>query len=301
MFSSSMGQYGENLPLREGGARVMDFCDVDSDKWQQYSNSHGFPLRLVYAREARLLSQIEARFVSEFDATLVISDMEEKILRGVIGGASERLRVVPNGVDTGYFDPSLSFASPFSGGALPIVFTGAMDYHANVDGVRWFATAILPAIQRRNPAAVFVVVGSNPSAEVRALAARPGIVVTGRVADVRPYLGHAAVVVAPLRIARGVQNKVLEALAMARPVVATENAVQGIPGIAQASAAVTSDPVRFADAVAERLSGPSECSPSRAFVMDNFDWTRHLAGVASIFEARLDKLPRSASGTSTLD
>ena len=139
-------------------------------------------------------------------------------------------------------------------GAAPVVFTGAMDYHANVDAVRWFAEAALPSIRAAMPDAIFAIVGSNPAPPVRALAGADGVLVTGRVADIRPYLAHAAVVVAPLRIARGVQNKVLEALAMARPVVATANAVQGIPGAAQAGVCVRDAAEGLAAAVIERLA-----------------------------------------------
>ncbi len=136
--------------------------------------------------------------------------------------------VRPNGVDTDYFDPAQSWPSPFPAGALSIAFTGAMDYYANVDGVTWFADVVLPAVRAQFPQALFSIVGSNPTAEVRALARRPGVSVTGRVPDIRPYLSHADVVVVPLRLARGVQNKVLEAMAMGKRIVATPNALQGI-------------------------------------------------------------------------
>ena len=115
----------------------------------------------------------------------------------------------------------MSFPSPFAPGEHAIVFTGAMDYWPNVDAVLWFARDVLPEIRRCDASARFYVVGMNPDPAVRALASDPSVVVTGRVRDVRPYLGHARVVVAPLRIARGIQNKVLEAMAMAKPVVVT--------------------------------------------------------------------------------
>ena len=282
-FSSSMGQYAEQAGLPAGAPRVMDFCDVDSDKWRQYAANHGQPLKLVYAREARRLAQLERRYQRRFDATLVISAAEARVLREATGEASDRVKVVPNGVDTDYFDPAATYADPLPGHTPKVVFTGAMDYHANVDGVRWFAQDVLPAIRRARPGATFVVVGSNPSPEVRALAVEPGVIVTGRVPDVRPYLAHATVVVAPLRIARGVQNKVLEALAMARPVVATDNALQGIPAAVEAGVAVANDPASIVQAVIGRLGSHIDGSTGRHFVQSRFGWAAQLQAVASLF------------------
>jgi sugar transferase (PEP-CTERM/EpsH1 system associated) len=122
----------------------------------------------------------------------------------------------------------LAHPSPFAEAEEAIVFTGAMDYWPNVDAVVWFANEALPAIRRARPGAVFYIVGSRPTPAVQALAAIDGVRVTGTVPDVRPYLAHSAAVVAPLRIARGVQNKVLEAMAMGRPTVVTPQALEGI-------------------------------------------------------------------------
>jgi sugar transferase (PEP-CTERM/EpsH1 system associated) len=285
VFSSSMGPYADGLPLAPGAVRVMDFCDVDSDKWRQYAGSHRFPLRQVYAREARALGRIEVRTVAAFDVSLVISAAEERILRMSAGDCVDRLRIVPNGVDTDYFSPASPQPDPYDGqGSSTIVFTGAMDYHANVDGVQWFAHEVLPEVRRRATSATFAIVGSNPTPAVRALSKLPGVVVTGRVPDVRPYLAHAGVVIAPLRIARGVQNKVLEALAMAKPLVATDNAVQGIPGAAGPGVMVVNDAPAFADAVSKTLECQPDPTSNRAFVMANYSWSHHLDGVVSLFD-----------------
>lgn len=282
VFSSSMGQYALDLPLAPGGQRVIDFCDVDSDKWRQYANSHRPPLSLVYSREADRLAEAERCYLAAFDATLVISQAEAELLGELDDARRCKLHVVPNGVDTDYFDPSLRYDTPFDGTDPTMVFTGAMDYHANVDGVSWFARKILPKVRQAVPAARFVVVGSNPAPEVRALADLPGVAVTGRVPDVRPYLAHAALVVAPLRIARGVQNKVLEALAMARPVVATHNAVQGIPDAAESGMAIESAPGPMAAIVTKRLRNPATSSAGRRFVLERFGWRANLDRVADI-------------------
>jgi sugar transferase (PEP-CTERM/EpsH1 system associated) len=283
VFSSSMAQYADGLSLTGRAARVLDLCDVDSDKWRQYAVSHAPPLRWLYAREARLLAGIERRAVAEFDATLVVADAEAALLRSIAPEGGSRIRVVPNGVDAEYFDPSGERADPYPAGSRPFVFTGAMDYYANVDAVRWFAEAVLPAVRAAVPDALFAIVGSRPAPEVAALA-RPGaVLVTGRVPDVRPYLAHARVVVAPLRIARGVQNKVLEAMAMARPVVATPHAVQGIPGAEQAGVVVTDDAAAMARSVALALEHRRRALPAlRRHVEEDFAWRARIDEVAEL-------------------
>jgi sugar transferase (PEP-CTERM/EpsH1 system associated) len=300
VFSSSMAQYAEGLSVRDGAARVIDFCDVDSDKWRQYALAHRYPLKAVYLREARTLAAAEARYVREFDASIVISDVEAQILRDLAGGDPHRIRVVSNGVDTEYFDPARQLPTPFPKDSRPVVFTGAMDYEANADGVRWFVREVLPGVRSHTPAAAFFIVGSNPSAGVRALAAEPGVIVTGRVPDVRPYLAHADVVVAPLRIARGLQNKVLEALAMARPIVATENAVQGIPDASRAGIRVANDAGEMVDAITAILDSGGSGSLGRAFVQSRHSWKVNLSVATDLFAGARrttcrDSLERSMS------
>lgn len=280
VYSSSMAQYAERLPLPAGVPRVIDFCDVDSDKWAQYSRGHRWPMSWVYGREARLLAHAERRYADAFDATLVSAEPEAEILRALAPSARQRIAVLPNGVDTGYFDPARAWPAPYAEGSKPVVFTGAMDYHPNVDGVAWFAREALPAIRRRCPVAQFWIVGSNPTAEVRALGDLDGVHVTGRVPDVRPYLAHAAVVVAPLRIARGVQNKVLEGLAMARPLVVTPNAVQGIAGVGPAEVAVAGDIAAMVDAVLAALDRePGSVAAAREFVLRHYGWEAQVAAL----------------------
>jgi len=240
----------------------------------------------VYGREARLLAEAERRYAGAFDATIVIAEPEAEILRALAPAARPRIAVVPNGVDTGYFDPSRAWPDPFARGSKPLVFTGAMDYHPNVDGVAWFAREALPAIRSHCPAATFWIVGSNPSAEVRSLGDLDGVHVTGRVPDVRPYLAHAAVVVAPLRIARGVQNKVLEGLAMARPVVVTPNAVQGIAGVGPAEVAVAGDIAALVEAVVAVLDrAPASVAAAREFVLRHYGWEAQVAALDRLLGA----------------
>jgi len=282
VFSSSMAPYGEALPLLTGGRRIVDICDVDSDKWRQYAVSHRWPLSCLYSREARLLERAETRWADAFDTVVVVAEAEARLVRRQAPVAAHKVRVLPNGVDTAYFDPDLPFAVPLAGLGPAIVFTGAMDYHPNVDGVCWFAEEILPTVRAAVPGAHFCIVGSNPTEKVRALARRAGVTVTGRVPDVRPYLAGAAAVVAPLRIARGVQNKVLEAMAMARPIVATPNAVQGIEGVTGRELTVAETAGEFAAAVGRALvdTGVARVPAAREFVAGRCAWRAQVETLA---------------------
>ena len=217
-FSSPMAQYLPQLPRMR---TVVDFVDMDSAKWGDYAAHRGWPASALYRREAQRLQAFERAAAQRADASLFVTDEEARRFLAQAPECAPRVFTVRNGVDSEHFSPAHACASPFAPGEQAIVFTGAMDYWPNVDAVVWFAREVLPHLRRRHPAARFYVVGMNPDIAVRALAGDPGTVVTGRVPDVRPYLRHAAVVVAPLRVARGIQNKVLEAMAMGKPVVTT--------------------------------------------------------------------------------
>lgn len=224
VFSSPMAQYLE----RHAILRVADIVDVDSDKWTQYAAKARWPTRWIYAREGRRLLDYERHVAATFDASYFVSPAEAALFHRLAPESVSRVSHFENGVDTIQFSPDVTHADPFADGEEALVFTGAMDYWPNVDAVTWFAQEAFPAIRRERPHTVFYVVGSRPTPAVQALAAIDGVRVTGTVPDVRPYLAFARVVVAPLRIARGVQNKVLEAMAMARPTVVTPQALEGI-------------------------------------------------------------------------
>jgi sugar transferase (PEP-CTERM/EpsH1 system associated) len=199
--------------------RIMDLVDVDSAKWSSYADAAHWPMRWVYRREARGVARLERQALERFDAVTLVSKAEVAAL----GTPSDKLLAVGNGVDTEYFSP------PETPGDRPsLVFTGTMDYRPNVEGVLWFVRDIWPELKRRRPDLEFTIVGRNPTLAVDRLADVPGVIVTGGVPDVRPYLSHAAVAVVPLRVARGVQNKVLEAMAMGRAVVGTSQALEGL-------------------------------------------------------------------------
>jgi len=223
-FSSSMAPYA--MPL--DGCRILDLVDLDSAKWREYARRRPWPLSLVFSREARTLGAFEEKAVNAFDQTLFVSEAEADDFRLMSPDGRAAVTAMPNGVDLTYFSPDNTHPDPFEPGDCPLVFTGAMDYWPNIDAVTWFAEQVLPRLRAAGMPARFYIVGSRPSRAVRSLGRLPHVTVTGRVPDVRPYLAHAFAAIAPLRVARGIQNKVLEAMAMGTPVVASPAACCGI-------------------------------------------------------------------------
>lgn len=214
-----MGQFVRGLRF---GFGILDFGDLDSGKWMAYSRIRRWPLSMGYHFEARKLQRYEAELARQFHQCTVTTQGEMEEFRRL--GVRTPSTVIPNGVDVEYFESK----KEGSHGSNVIVFLGRMDYFPNIDGVCHFVKEILPTIQRAVPNVQFRIVGSNPVERVRSLGRLSGVVVTGHVADVRAYMADAAVSVAPLRVARGTQNKMLESMAMGIPVVATSEAAKGI-------------------------------------------------------------------------
>lgn len=241
-YCSSMARFALAPPL-ERLPFVLDMVDVDSEKWRRLGATGPWPLRWLYRREADTLGRFEASAAARAVATLVINDRERAALRQI--APSARIHVLGNGIDTERFAAP---GPPADSGV--VIFTGLMNYGPNEQGVRWFADQVWPRVRAQRPEARFVVVGAAPTAAVKALAARDtSIEVVGRVNAVQPYLWRSAVAVAPLQIARGLQNKVLEALAAGLPVVATPAVVEGLPPVARAGCVAAAEAVPFADAV----------------------------------------------------
>jgi len=216
-YSSGALPYALSVPA---GARIADLVDVDSAKWISYAEAARWPRRWLYRREARSVRTLEQRALGQCDAVILVSQAEVRAL----GVESDKVFAVGNGVDTEYFKPTDDEeVSPPS-----LVFTGTMDYKPNIDGVCWFVREVWPALRRDVPEVTFSIVGRNPTRAVRRLADVPGVKVTGPVPDVRPYLTKAALAVVPLLIARGIQNKILEAMAMGRAVVASPEGLEGL-------------------------------------------------------------------------
>ncbi|WP_085219622.1 TIGR03087 family PEP-CTERM/XrtA system glycosyltransferase [Allosphingosinicella indica] len=271
-FSSQMAQY---VPHDWQGRFVMDFVDVDSAKFAGYADAGGFASRL-YRREAAKLLSIECQTASRADASLFVSEAEASLFRELSG--AKAAQALPNGVDLDHFAPD-DPAEPVPG---MILFTGQMDYRPNVEAVTAFARVALPRIRSRMPSAHFVIAGRNPDPSVRALAGE-GVTVTGAVADMREWLRQAEVVVAPLGIARGVQNKVLEAMAMGRAVVASPAAFEGIDAEAGRDLIVAADP---AEAVIALLTDPNRRDAlgraARRAVEARYHWDSCLAPLAEL-------------------
>ena len=265
--------------LRHGELRrVMDFVDVDSDKWRQYAQAHGGLTRLVYRREARRLARFERAIATQFDASVFVSEAEAAFFRRQLPEAAGKVHGIPNGVDAGYWDPQRSCSSPYPTGVRGVAFVGAMDYRANVHAAEWFAREVWPRVIAQRPDARFYIVGNKPTAAVQALGQLTGIRVTGRVEDVRPYVAHAHAVAAPLRIARGIQNKVLEALAMEKVVLATPEAWEGLEDFAGRQGCISDSPEVMAAEALRWLDfpRPARVPAARARVLSSHDWTRNL-------------------------
>jgi polysaccharide biosynthesis protein PslH len=220
-FCSGMARFALELPL-SNFPLVVDMVDVDSQKWLALSESSGWPMRWIYEREARHLATFERRIAASAATTFVVNEREREVMRAVAPGPD--VAILPNGVEL----PLAPVGAPEE--RPRVTFCGVMNYQPNADAVLWFAREIWPAIRAQRPDAQFSIVGSSPSGSVRRLHSDDnGIEVTGTVADVRPYLERSAVAVAPLLTARGVQNKVLEALASGVPAVVSPAVFDGLP------------------------------------------------------------------------
>jgi len=279
VYSSAMAQFVGN---DRGQSRfLMDFVDVDSDKWRQYAETATFPMSWVYAREARKLLEFDRRVADAADASIFVSDAEAELFRTLSPVTAKKTHSVANGVDCDFFSPSHHFETPFNGPGPHLVFTGTMNYRPNVDAVTWFANIIFPLIRSSQPDATFTIVGAKPSHAVTALGTRAGIFVTGRVSDVRPFLAMADVVVAPLRIARGIQNKVLEGMAMAKPVVTTPQGLEGIAAQPGQHLLVAESAQEFAAAVLEVIAtrGSPVGGAARHLMETSYGWPSRLAAL----------------------
>ncbi len=280
VFSSSMAQFVMDSALNFRH-KIIDFVDIDSEKWEQYANQKTFPLNWLYRREARCLLVYEQHLAQYFDAGLFVSSSEAAMFRQLAPATADKIGFYNNGVNTDYFQPSPDHHNPFPSGIRPVVFTGAMDYWPNIDAVLWFAREVLPRLLSERPEVRFYIVGSNPAKAVQQLAKRSGIVVTGRVEDVRPYLQYAEAAVAPMRIARGVQNKVLEAMAMTRPVIVTNKGLESIEATHRQQVLLADHAGEYLDLLRQVLNGDWEGLGARArqYVVDNFVWEKNLPEV----------------------
>lgn len=282
VFSSAMAQYVEHLSDHR---RIIDFVDVDSDKWRQYAQSKSWPLNWVYHRESRYLLDYEKKIAGQFSYSTFVSEKEAELFRQFVPDSAEKINFFNNGVDTDFFSPARDYPNPYPTGKRVLVFTGAMDYWANIDAVSWFANSVFPSVRTKLPDVDFYIVGAKPARQVQMLANLPGIHVTGAVEDIRPYLTHATVAVAPLRIARGIQNKVLEAMAMQKPVVVSGQAMEGIHAISGKELIVVRDAGDYVKQLLSLLDSNEQVvigRSARERVLRDYTWSANLSRVDAL-------------------
>ncbi len=284
VFSGPMAQYVTGR-TPEGAITLFDMVDVDSEKWRSYAARKAWPMSWLYRREADKLLDFERAMASEFDSTVFVSREEAELFRSLAPESAHKVTYRIQGVDSDFFDAAVDYPTPYPEGSAALVFTGAMDYWPNVDAVTWFVKEVFPKIRAMVADALFYIVGRHPTPEVQRLAEQPGVRVTGGVPDVRPYLAHAQAAVLPLRIARGIQNKVLEAMAMQLPVIATPGAMTGIQPFPGFEPTVSEDAGVLAHAAIRHLSAARvPDTAGRRCVLERYDWDANLQRIACLLE-----------------
>lgn len=261
--------------------KLLDFGDMDSQKWLAYAKNRAFPMSLGYYMDGTKLRRAEARLAAQFDVCTCTTRAELDVLESY--GTGVPADWFPNGVDTEYFKPAQAPYRPDS-----VCFVGRMDYYPNQEGVIDFCRDVLPLIQARRPGVTLQIVGAEPPSKIRELGRLPGVTVTGSVPDVRPYALASAVSIAPLKIARGTQNKILESMAMGVPTVSSIAAAGGVDAEPGHSLLTAGTPREFADAVLYVLENPTErqrlSEAARARVLSHHSWDQSMAKLDRILE-----------------
>ncbi len=275
-FSGPMAQYLPSHTEHGKLMRVMDLVDVDSEKWQGYADGKAWPLSMLYRREGSQLLEYERLVAQQFDQVMLVSRAEASLFRLRAPESGHKIDHFNNGVDAEFFSPEQKLPNPY-GRVRVVALTGAMDYAPNVEAAIWFAERVMPSLRLQFPDLQFHIVGSRPAHSVLALQRLPGIFVSGTVADIRPYLHHANVIVAPLHIGRGVQNKVLEAMAMRKTVVATPQALEGISATVGVEVLRAADAGEFIYYVGRELLAPGDFGvAARRRILRDYRWDDNL-------------------------
>jgi len=263
---SSVAQYVEHV---RDVPKILDFGDMDSQKWLEYARYKSFPLSLGYWLEGQKMLAAEKRLARRFDLCTATTRAEWETLQGYGTGAATDW--FPNGVDAGFFCPSDGAYE-----ADTISFIGRMDYYPNQECMARFCRETWPLLKARRPAMKLLIVGADPSPEMRALGELPGVTVTGSVPDVRPYIRGSALMVAPLAIARGTQNKILEAMAMGVPVVTSSVAAGGVDALPGDHLLVADSPEDLAAAILRVVENADErqrlSEAGRARMLSHHSW-----------------------------
>ena len=276
VFSGVMGRFVKDL-LPAHVPVVFDAEDVDSEKWRSYAQAKRWPISWLYRREAKKLLAYEREMASSTHVSIFVSQEEAALFKQLAPESAHKVHYRTQGVDSAYFDPALSYDNPYQSGQKVLVFTGAMDYWPNVEAVKWFCQHVLQAVLAREPNFLFCIVGMKPTEDVKQLGKLPGVRVTGGVPDVRPYLHHALAACLPLQLARGIQNKALEAMSMTLPVLATEGALVGIVDYPGVLATEANDADAMISAAVALLAVPRQANTAgRACVLEHYNWDTNL-------------------------
>ncbi len=264
---SSAAQY---VRCVSGVPSVIDFGDMDSQKWKDYRSFKPFPLNMGYGLEAIKLLREEKRLARQFDLSTCTTRMELETLDDY--RAAQKTAWFPNGVDAEFFEPTLEPYDPNG-----VCFIGRMDYYPNQQAMLEFCRSVYPELRKRRPEITLTIVGAEPSREILRLGELPGVTVTGTVPDVRDYVRRAAVTVAPLQIARGTQNKILESMAMGVPVVCSTLASRGVDAVPGEHLVVADSSNEWVEAILGLLEAPERrqelAEAGRNRVLSNHSWS----------------------------
>jgi polysaccharide biosynthesis protein PslH len=276
--SSNVADYVLNCPDKPQTV-IVDFADVDSEKWRNYRDSATPPKSWIYAIEASRVAAAEDRITRNSSYVSFVTHDETAMFQKLHPAHAAKAVAIGSGVDTAYYDPALTY--PRLVPEKPtFVFTGTMDYWPNEQAVEWFVHKVLRPLHTRGIDAQFIIVGSRPGKTVQALSGERGVIITGRVPDVMPYLAHADAVVCPMQIARGIQNKVLEGMAMGRPVIASLGALTGIEATPGKHLLQADTPAEWIETCVQLLGDPQRSAAigaaARARILEEFSWTARL-------------------------
>ena len=281
VFSGVMGRFVRDV-LPDNVPVVFDAEDVDSEKWRSYGGSASWPMSWLYRREAEKLLAYERAMAVSTSVTIFVSQAEADLFKTLAPESADKTHFRTQGVDSEYFDPAIELENPYEEGQRVLVFTGAMDYRPNIEAVTWFCHNVLDAVREKEPDFLFCIVGMKPSDEVLQLDNLPGVRVTGGVPDVRPYLSHALAACLPLQLARGIQNKALEAMAMSLPVLATEDALVGIIDHPEVLSYVANTADEMSRLALDILSRPRQANTAgRTCVQEHYNWDTNLKRMES--------------------
>lgn len=300
-FCSSTVQFTRTAELTQVPL-VVDLVDVDSEKWFNYADQASWPKSTLYRLEARRVRQLETAIARRSKAVALVSEEEADLLRAFCD--TDNIYGISNGVDLEYFQPRQSEYEDGGDNSqiFSLVFVGVLDYRANLEGLRWFCNKVWPFLKQRLPHVEFNLVGRRPGEAARQLAEIDGVNLIGEVPDVRPHVANADVVIAPLTIARGIQNKVLEALAMAKPVVATPQAIEGTEAVDGTHLLAAATPEDWVTALSTLAASPADrphlAANARRLIKTRYHWPARLEPLESLLGLTPPDQPTHATTSS---